>query len=124
MSQHVLAVDDEAGIRRLVQLNLQRAGYRVSTANDGIEGLAIVAEDRPDLIVLDVTMPHLDGFEMLRRLKAEEETAGIKVILLTARAQDADVHEGKRSGADMYLTKPFSPLQLIEAVREVFREPK
>lgn len=119
MSVHVLAVDDETAIRRLVQLNLQRAGYRVTTAADGVEALDRIREDRPVLLVLDVTMPHMDGIELLRRLKADPETAEIRVIMLTARSQDQDILEGERSGADLYLSKPFSPPQLLSAVKEV-----
>jgi len=121
MAKHVLAVDDEAHIRRLVQLNLQRAGYRVTTAVDGVEALGIIPQDRPDLVVLDVMMPHMDGFEMLKRLKEDASTANIPVIMLTARSQDEDIHEGHRSGAEIYLTKPFSPTGLLEAVQEVFK---
>ena len=121
MSNHVLAIDDDAGIRRLVQLNLQRAGYRVSTAVDGVDALDRIQEDRPDVLVLDVTMPRLDGIELLRRLKADPDTSGIRVVMLTAKSQDADIQEGERSGADIYIPKPFSPRQLIDAVAEALR---
>ena len=121
MSNHVLAIDDDAGIRRLVQLNLQRAGYRVSTAVDGVDALDRIQEDRPDVLVLDVTMPRLDGIELLRRLKADPDTSGIRVVMLTAKSQDADIQEGERSGADIYIPKPFSPRQLIDAVAEALQ---
>jgi CheY-like chemotaxis protein len=124
MSTHVLAIDDDAGIRRLVQLNLQRAGYRVSTAIDGVEALDRIREDRPDVLVLDITMPRLDGIELLRRLKADPSTSGIRVVLLTAKSQDADIQEGERSGADIYIPKPFSPRQLIDAVAEALQRVK
>lgn len=123
MSKHVLTVDDEAGIRRLVQLNLERAGYRVSTAIDGVDGLDKVAAELPDLVILDITMPRMDGFEFLRQLKSKPEFAAIKVICLTARSRDEDVFHSQRAGADLYLPKPFSPIQLLQAVKEVFREP-
>ena len=118
MPKHVLAVDDEANVTRLVQLILQRAGYRVTTASDGAEALDKIREDRPDLLLSDITMPHLDGIELLRRLKADASTADIPVVVLSAKAQDADVFEAQRSGADAYLPKPFSPAQLMEAVAE------
>jgi two-component system, OmpR family, alkaline phosphatase synthesis response regulator PhoP len=119
MTQHVLAVDDEVHIRRLVEVNLQRAGYRVSTAVDGQEALEKIRVDRPDMVVLDVMMPRVDGFETLRRLKADPATAEIPVIMLTAKAQDADIFRGWSSGADCYLTKPFNPMQLLTFVRRI-----
>lgn len=119
MPQRILAVDDEANVRRIVQVILTRAGYQVTLAGDGVEGLGKVKEELPDLVVLDVMMPHMDGFEMLRRLKSDPEIAGIKVIMLTARAQDADIFEGERMGADLYLTKPFNPNDLLQAVNQL-----
>jgi CheY-like chemotaxis protein len=118
MATHVLVVDDEATVRRLVQLNLERAGYRVSTANDGVEALERVAADRPDLILSDITMPRLDGIELVRRLKGDPETEAIPVVMLTAKAQDEDHFEAERSGADRYLHKPFHPLGLLEMIRD------
>lgn len=119
MGKHILVVDDEANVRRIVQVILQRAGYQVSMAADGIEGLEKLREDRPDLVLLDVMMPHLDGFEMLHRMKADPETANILVVMLTARALDQDIFEGERRGADYYLTKPFTPTELAKVVEEV-----
>lgn len=118
MATHVLVVDDEATVRRLIQLNLERAGFRVTTAQDGVEALERVAEDRPDLILSDITMPRLDGIEMVRRLKGNPETQAIPVVMLTAKAQDADHFEAERSGADRYLHKPFHPLGLLETIKE------
>lgn len=120
MPLRILAIDDEANVRRIVQVILARAGHQVTLASDGVEGLEKVRQDRPDLVVLDVMMPHMDGFEMLKRMKADPEIANIKVIMLTARAQDADVFEGERLGADLYLTKPFNPNELLQAVEQVF----
>jgi CheY-like chemotaxis protein len=117
--KHILAVDDEANVRRLVQMILQRAGYRVTTASDGVEALATVQRDRPDVVLADITMPHLDGIELLRRLKADAATADIPVIMLSAKAQDQDFFEAERSGAVTYIPKPFSPLQLMSAVSGV-----
>jgi two-component system alkaline phosphatase synthesis response regulator PhoP/two-component system response regulator VicR len=115
--RHVLVVDDENNIRRLIEVNLVRAGYRVSTAMDGVDALEKIAADRPDIVVLDVMMPRMDGFEVLHRLKAEPSTAEIHVLMLTAKAQDADVFHGWKSGADGYLTKPFNPMELLIWVR-------
>jgi two-component system, OmpR family, alkaline phosphatase synthesis response regulator PhoP len=123
MPKKILAVDDEKHIVRLVQVNLQRHGDEVHTAYDGREALEKVREVKPDLIVLDVMMPHLDGFGVLRRLKADPETRDIPVIMLTAKAQDADVFRGWQQGVDSYLTKPFNPLELITFVERILDRP-
>ncbi len=115
----VLAVDDERHIVRLIQVNLERAGYQVATAFDGPEALKKVEADKPDLIVLDVMMPRMDGFEVLKRLQANPETREIPVVMLTAKAQDADVFRGWSSGVSAYLTKPFNPLELITFVKRI-----
>src|SRR3954470_16435551 len=107
MSKHVLTVDDELNIRRLVEINLRHAGYRVSSARDGVDALAKIREDRPDLVLLDVIMPHMDGFELLRRLKADPETAGIPVVMLSVKAANEDIFTGWGDGVEYYLTKPF-----------------
>lgn len=120
MPQKILAVDDEKHIVRLIQVNLERAGYEVITAFDGVEALRRVQEDHPDLIVLDVMMPQMDGFETLKNLKANPQTRDIPVIMLTAKAQDADVFRGWQSGVDCYLTKPFNPLELLTFVKRIF----
>ena len=120
MAKKILAVDDERHIVRLVEVNLQRAGYEVVTAFDGKEALEKVKAENPDLVVLDVMMPFMDGFEVLRNLKANPETAEIPVIMLTAKAQDADVFRGWQSGVDCYLTKPFNPMELLTFVKRIF----
>ena len=115
----ILAVDDERHIVRLIQVNLERAGYQVVTAFDGTDALKKVTSDKPDLIVLDVMMPKMDGFEVLKRLQANPETREIPIIMLTAKAQDADVFRGWASGVSAYLTKPFNPLELITFVKRI-----
>jgi two-component system alkaline phosphatase synthesis response regulator PhoP len=120
MAKKILAVDDEKHIVRLIQVNLERAGYEVITANDGKEALDMVAAEQPDLVVLDVMMPVMDGFETLRNLKANPATREIPVIMLTAKAQDADVFRGWQSGVDCYLTKPFNPMELLSFVKRIF----
>lgn len=120
MPKKILAVDDERHIVRLVEVNLQRAGYEVVTAFDGREALEKVKSENPDLVVLDVMMPYMDGFEVLKQLKADPATAEIPVIMLTAKAQDADVFRGWQSGVDCYLTKPFNPMELLTFVRRIF----
>ena len=120
MPKKILAVDDERHIVRLVEVNLQRAGYEVVTAFDGREALEKVKSENPDLVVLDVMMPYMDGFEVLKNLKADPTTAEIPVIMLTAKAQDADVFRGWQSGVDCYLTKPFNPMELLTFVKRIF----
>jgi DNA-binding response OmpR family regulator len=113
----VLIADDDADIRMLVRLRLERSGYTVVAANDGIQALALAIECRPDLAILDVSMPGLSGVEVTRRLR--EQHATMPVILLTARAHDADVAEGADAGANAYVTKPFSPQELESRVRSL-----
>lgn len=120
MPRKILAVDDEKHIVRLVQVNLERQGYEVVTANDGKEALEKVESERPDLVVLDVMMPYMDGFEVLQNLRRNQSTRDIPVIMLTAKAQDADVFKGWQSGVDCYLTKPFNPMELISFVKRIF----
>ena len=115
MPKKILAVDDERHIVRLVEVNLQRAGYEVVTAYDGKEALEKVKSETPDLVVLDVMMPYMDGFEVLQNLKKNPNTRDIPVIMLTAKAQDADVFRGWQSGVDCYLMKPTPPQELIAA---------
>jgi DNA-binding response OmpR family regulator len=115
----VLAADDDEDILELVAFRLERSGYTVLRANDGEEALRLALEAKPDLAVLDVMMPKLDGFELTRRLRAEEATSRMPIILLTARAQDADVQAGFDAGADDYLRKPFSPQELRARVQAI-----
>ena len=118
----ILAVDDERHIVRLIQVNLERAGYRVITAYNGREALKKVDEERPDLIVLDVMMPYMNGLETLKQLRANPKTRALPVIMLTAKAQDQDVLQGYSDDADIHLTKPFNPVELLTFVNRVFTE--
>jgi len=122
MQKKILAVDDERHIVRLIQVNLERAGYRVVTANDGREALKKIAEELPDLVILDVMMPYLNGFETLKQIRANAKTRNLPVIMLTAKAQDQDVFQGYSFGADIYLTKPFNPVELLTFVKRIFTE--
>lgn len=119
MAHKILAVDDEKHIVRLVEINLKKAGYEVMTAGNGREALDAVALSTPDLIVMDVMMPEMDGFAALKKLKENPATSNIPVIMLTAKAQDADVFKGWQSGADLYLTKPFNPAELLTFVQRI-----
>jgi DNA-binding response OmpR family regulator len=115
----VLAADDDPDILELVSFRLERSGYTVIQAHDGEEALRLALERKPDLAVLDVMMPKLDGFELTRRLRAEEATSRMPIILLTARAQDTDVQQGFDAGADDYIRKPFSPQELRTRVQAI-----
>lgn len=121
MAKKILVVDDERHIVRLVEVNLTRAGYEIATAYDGIEALEKVKSEKPDMIVLDVMMPRMDGFEVLKRLQADASTQDIPVIMLTAKAQDADIFRGWSSGVSSYLTKPFNPRELLTFVERIFQ---
>ena len=115
----ILVADDEPDVRGLVVYRLSRSGYTVLEAQDGEEALALATEHLPDLAVLDVMMPKLDGYGVTRALREDDRTRRIPVILLTARAQEADVGRGFEAGADDYLKKPFSPDELLARVRAV-----
>ena len=115
----VLVVDDDEIIRQLITVNLELEGFEVTTATDGQDCLDKVKSIDPAVITLDIMMPRLDGWEAASRLRADPDTAGIKVVLLSARAQEADLQRGDRIGVDAYLTKPFDPDELIATVRRL-----
>jgi two-component system KDP operon response regulator KdpE len=117
----ILIVDDEPAIARLARARLIQDGYAVTTATTGAEALVSIDEDRPDLVVLDVMMPGMDGFEVLRRIRTSHDTAQLPVILLTARTSDADKLLGLHGGADDYMTKPFNPDELSARIAAVIR---
>jgi DNA-binding response OmpR family regulator len=113
----VLVADDDPDILSLVSLRLERAGYEVVTAGDGEQALAAALERAPDLALLDVMMPKLDGYEVTQRLRASDSTRRVPVILLTARVQEADIERGVEAGADDYVKKPFSTTELRDRVQ-------
>lgn len=115
----ILAVDDERHIVRLIQVNLERAGYQVVTAYDGREALKKIEEEQPHLIVLDVMMPYLNGLETLKKLRSNPKTCALPVIMLTAKAQDRVMVQGN---SNIYLAKPFNPVELLTLVNRVFTE--
>src|SRR3712207_3058597 len=108
----ILVADDEPHLLRLVKFRLEREGYEVLTAEDGDEALEIARRELPELCILDVMMPKRNGFDVLREIRSDVRCAGMKVLMLTARAQDRDVDAGFTLGADDYITKPFSPQDL------------
>jgi two-component system, OmpR family, phosphate regulon response regulator PhoB len=121
MTHRILVVDDEPDITALVAYHLAKAGYRVSTAANGTDALRSAREERPDVVVLDLMLPGLSGYEVLQELRKREETRDVGVILLTARREEADRIRGLSLGADDYLTKPFSPHELALRVAALIR---
>lgn len=119
----VLVVDDDDVIRQLISVNLELEGFEVFTAVDGEECLATIDEIAPDVVTLDVMMPGLDGWETAQRLRSDPKRKHIKLMLLSARAQEADLRRGDQIGVDAYLTKPFDPDDLVANVRRLAGEP-
>ena len=117
----ILAVDDEAHILELLSFNLEASGYRVVTAATGEDALVVCAQERPAMILLDIMLPGIDGVEVCRRLKSTSTTADIPIIMLTAKGDEVDKILGLEIGADDYVTKPFSPRELVARVRAVLR---
>jgi DNA-binding response OmpR family regulator len=120
----ILIVDDEREIRELLRYNLERQGYQVLTAQDGEEGLSRIFATHPDLVLLDLLLPGLNGLEVLRELRQEPSTRDLPVLLLTARGAEMDKLLGFERGADDYITKPFSPREVIARVEAVLRRIK
>src|SRR5512133_1340837 len=118
MSKTIMVVDDEKRLVSLVESYLVQEGYRVVTAHNGVEALAIARREKPDLIVLDVMMPEMDGYEFMRKHRTESNTP---IVLLTARVDDEEKVIGLEVGADDYMTKPFRPRELVARVRAVLR---
>jgi two-component system, OmpR family, alkaline phosphatase synthesis response regulator PhoP len=117
MKKSVLVVDDQPHIVRLIQVNLEKEGFHVTTAADGQEGIRKAREGRPDLVILDVIMPRKDGFEVLQEMKEDPELAEVPVIMLTVKTQNIDIVRGLREGAELYLPKPFHPKELVSLVK-------
>jgi DNA-binding response OmpR family regulator len=112
----VLVADDDADILSLVSLRLEKAGYDVVSATDGREAFEVVREQRPDAAILDVRMPEMDGLELIRTIRADEQSKDMLLIALSARVREANIAEGLEAGADEYMQKPFNGQQLIELV--------
>ena len=115
--KEVLIVDDHAELRKLVRMTLEYDDYAIAEADSGDRALERLGKSRPDVVILDVMMPgKLDGYQVCERIKSDSALSGTHVVLLTARGQKADIERGRQAGADSYLVKPFSPLELIETV--------
>ena len=120
-NEKIVVVEDDAAIRRVLTLALKSADYRVESAEAGDEGYALVRRTRPDLVLLDLMLPGLDGLSVCRRLRQDEETASLPVIMLTAKGEEADVVAGLDAGANDYVTKPFSKAILLARIRAFLR---
>jgi DNA-binding response OmpR family regulator len=117
----VVVIEDEADIREVIEHNLSREGYQVYSSSDGENGLQLVKKKSPDIVLLDLMLPGLDGLEVCRKIKADPVTRGIIVIMVTAKGEESDIVLGLGIGADDYVTKPFSPKELIARVKAVLR---
>jgi len=118
----VLVVDDEPGIVEIVQANLEAEGYAALGAENGVDGLRIIKESSPDLVILDVRMPEMNGWEVLERVESDPGTAGLPIVMLTVRSEQADFIKGLEKGAVEYVTKPFDPTRLMGIVRWLLEE--
>lgn len=123
MAKKIVLAEDEPQIARLVEFKLKKEGYQVTWKENGEEALKAIKADKPDLILLDVMMPVMDGYEVLRRLKEDENLRSIPVVMLTARAQERDVVKGIDMGAEDYITKPFHPAELLARVKRILGKP-
>jgi len=117
----ILIIEDETDVADLLSLNLRKAGFRISTAADGAIGLQKARDDRPDFIILDLMLPKLSGLEVCRILKSDVATSQIPILMLTAKAEEIDRIVGLEFGADDYVTKPFSPREVVLRIRAIFR---
>ncbi|MFA5410809.1 MAG: response regulator transcription factor [Candidatus Omnitrophota bacterium] len=124
MKEKILIVDDEKDIVRMLDYNLKKDGFRTLSCHDGEDALDLAGREHPDLIILDLMLPGMDGLEVCKTLKKENKTSNIPIIMLTAKAQEADKVVGLELGADDYVTKPFSPRELIARVKAVLRRVK
>ncbi|CAN5715035.1 N/A [soil metagenome] len=122
MPPTVLVIDDDPVILQLLEVNFEMEGFTVISARDGVEGLAMAVAEQPDVIISDIMMPKRSGIDLVGDLKADERTAGIPVLLLSAKAQTADIRAGIDGGADDYVTKPFEPLDLVEHVNRLLHD--
>ena len=121
--KRILVVDDEIYIVHILEFSLTMEGYSILTASNGEEALRVIDSERPDLVVLDIMMPKLDGYEVCRRLRQDEQFQELPVILLSAKGRPIDREAGLQAGADDYITKPFSPRKLLEKIRELLDQP-
>ena len=122
MAKRILICDDDPAILRVLQVNLEVEGYETLLAHHGEEALEVATQEHPDLVILDIMMPRMDGYQTCNALKAADATKDIPIVFLSAKAQDADIEKGKSYEVEDYLTKPFDPDTLIEVVERVLAQ--
>ncbi|MCZ6789992.1 MAG: response regulator [Chloroflexi bacterium] len=122
MGKRVLVIEDDPSAARLVEYALEKEGYKVDVAVNGVEGLRKVQEEEPDLIILDVMLPGLDGFEVCHRMRADPGTAHVPILMLSAKAHATDRFTGLKVGADRYLAKPADPAEILACVKSLLTE--
>lgn len=123
MARKILIVEDDVSTSRFLSYTMEHEGYQVLTALDGLEGLKKALTENPDLVVLDIMLPGLDGFELCHRLRAYSPTADIPVLMLSAKTQDADKSAAFKMGANFYMVKPADPAKIVDAVKNMLNEP-
>ena len=119
VGKRILVAEDDPNILRQIEFNLQSNGYTIETAQTGADALKQLMKNKPDLLITDIMMPEMDGYELVSSLRGDEQLADLPVIMLTARTQDEDVAQGYNSGTDLYLTKPFNPTELLAFVQRI-----
>lgn len=120
----ILVAEDEKDIRELIAFTLRFAGFDVLLATNGAEAVEVAEAEKPDLVILDVRMPRMSGYEACRRLKENPQTASLPVVFLSAKGQDSEIQQGLASGAEEYILKPFAPDELIQQVRDILNRRK
>ncbi|MCI0526112.1 MAG: response regulator transcription factor [Nitrospira sp.] len=121
MSKKLVVIEDDQDITRLVTHYLTKEGYAIKSSQDGIKGLQLIKQEKPDLVILDLMLPEMDGLEVCKRLRADPKTSALPIIVLTAKGEESDKIVGLELGADDYVTKPFSPKELLARVKALFR---
>jgi len=122
MAKKILIVDDEVQLVEMIKMRLEASGYEIIFAHDGQDGLDKAKKEKPDLMILDLMLPKIDGYKVCRMLKFDEKYKQIPIILFSARAQDEDKKMGQEVGADAYITKPFDPQALLGKIKELLKE--
>lgn len=122
--EKILVVDDEQDLVKLIRYHLEKDGYKVISAFNGEDALFLARKERPELVILDLMLPGIDGLEVCKKLKADQELANTAIVMLTAKGEEADITMGLKLGADDYMTKPFSPKELVARVQAVLRRTK
>ncbi|OGO07848.1 MAG: hypothetical protein A2Y92_05090 [Chloroflexi bacterium RBG_13_57_8] len=122
MTKKILVIEDDPGISRLVDYSLRHEGYEVIAAGNGLEGIRKARQEAPDLVILDVMLPGMDGFEICHRLRSEPDTAQLPIIMFSAKAQEIDKNTGLKVGADDYLPKPAAPAEIVNRVARLLEK--